>query len=116
MNKRKKGRKLSRKRDQRKSLLRSLAQSLVVRERIKTTRAKAKETAVFVEKAVTLAKKQNLSSKRKLFGIFPPAAAKKLIGELASRYQQRAGGYTRIIRMGPRNSDASQMVIIELVK
>lgn len=97
-------------------MLRILAHNLIIKERIQTTRAKAKETSVFVEKAITTAKKQNLASKRKLFGLFPPVSAKKITGELAARYQTRAGGYTRILRLGPRRSDASQMAIIELVK
>lgn len=116
MNKRKKGRKLSRERNQRRSLLKVLAQNLVTRERIRTTKAKAKETAVFVEKAITLAKKQNLAARRKLFGIFPERAAAKLMTELAARYKTRQGGYTRILKLGPRSSDAADMVIIELLK
>jgi large subunit ribosomal protein L17 len=116
MNKKKKGRKLSRERGQRRALLKVLAQNLVVKERIETTRAKAKEAAVFVEKAITTAKKQNLAARRKLFGVFPERAATKLVTELATRYQSRPGGYTRILKLGPRGSDAADMVIIELVK
>ena len=116
MNKRKKGRKLSRKRDQRRALLKILATNLILKERIKTTRAKAKETAPFVEKTITLAKKQNLSSQRALARLFSTKVVRKLVKELGPRYQQRPGGYLRILKLGPRGSDAAEMVIIELIK
>ncbi|MDP2927083.1 MAG: 50S ribosomal protein L17 [bacterium] len=116
MRKLKKGRKLSRKRDQRRALLKILATNLVLKERIKTTRAKAKEMAPFVEKAITLAKKQNLSSQRALAGLFSNRVVRKLIKELGPRYQQRSGGYLRILKLGPRRSDAAEMTIIELIK
>ena len=116
MNKKKKGRKLSRKTDQRKALLRILTTHLILREKIRTTRAKAKETSIFAEKAITLAKKQNLSSIRSLARLFAPRVAKKLVQDLGKRYAQRNGGYTRIIRLGPRDSDQAEMAILELVK
>jgi len=117
MRKRKKGRKLSRERDQRKALLRSLARSLILKERIKTTYAKAKELQPFVEKMVTKAKKGGLSVLRNLSGNFNNEVkiAKKLIDQIAPKYKERAGGYTRIIKLGPRKEDSAKMAIIEFV-
>ncbi len=116
MRKRKKGRKLSRKRDQRKALLRSLANSLFLKEKIKTTEAKAKEIRPFLEKIITRAKKNNLASRRLLLQKFSPKVVKKIIEEIASKYKERGGGYTRIIKIGPRKSDGAKMAIIELLK
>ncbi|MGB9743137.1 MAG: 50S ribosomal protein L17 [Minisyncoccales bacterium] len=116
MRKRKKGRKLSRKRDQRKALLKSLANNLILKERIITTQAKAKEVKSFVEKEITRAKKNDLHTYRLLARFFRPALVKKLIEEIAPRYQERKGGYTRIIKLGPRKSNGAKMVIIELLK
>jgi large subunit ribosomal protein L17 len=116
MRKRKKGRKLSRRAEQRKALLRSLAQALFLKEKIKTTLVKAKELSSFVEKKITRAKKNDLSSQRFLSSLFTPQVVKKLIGEIAPRYQERSGGYTRIIKLGQRKRDGARMAIIELVK
>ena len=116
MRKRKKGRKLSRKRDQRKALLRSLANNLIVKERIKTTEAKAKEVSGFVEKLITKAKKGDLSSRRLLIKFFSPKIVKKMTDEIAPRYKDRKGGYTRIVKLGQRITDGARMVIIELIK
>ncbi|KKQ68066.1 MAG: 50S ribosomal protein L17 [Candidatus Nealsonbacteria bacterium RIFCSPLOWO2_12_FULL_39_31] len=116
MNKRKKGRKFSRKSDVRKALLRALISALFLREKIKTTKAKAKEMSGFAEKFITKAKKGDLSSRRILAGYFTPALVKKLINDIAPRYKERNGGYTRVIKLGPRKSDGAKMAIIELVK
>ncbi|XOB40444.1 MAG: 50S ribosomal protein L17 [Candidatus Nealsonbacteria bacterium] len=116
MKKRKKGRKLSRKSNQRRALLNSLARELFLREKIKTTEAKAKEVSGFAEKQITKAKIGNLSSRRLLARRFSPEVVKKMIDEIAPRYKDRKGGYTRIIKMGPRRSDGARMAIIELVK
>ena len=116
MRKRKKGRKLNRKRDQRKALLRSLAESLIINEKITTTEAKAKEISGLVEKFITRAKKDNLSSRRFLSQYFSSKIVKKLIEELGSRYKQRTGGYTRIRKLGPRKTDGAKVAIIELIK
>jgi large subunit ribosomal protein L17 len=117
MRKRKKGRKLSRERDQRKALLRSLARSLILKERIKTTHAKAKELQPFIEKMVTKAKKGGLPVLRALSRNFNNEVkiAKKLIEQIAPKYKERAGGYTRIIKLGPRKEDSAKMAIIEFV-
>ncbi len=116
MRKLKKGRTLSRKRDQRRALLRSLGRALILNEQIKTTEAKAKEVAVFVEKQITKAKKGDLHSRRLLIRFFSEDVAKKMIEEIAPRYKDRQGGYTRIIKAGPRVSDSARMAFIELVK
>ena len=116
MRKHKKGRKLSRKRDQRRALLKSLASALLLKEKIKTTEAKAKEVASFVEKQITRAKAGSLSSRRLLTRDFSPEVVKKLVNEIAPRYKERKGGYTRIIKLGPRKSNGAKMAIIELIK
>ena len=116
MRKRKRGRKLSRKKDQRKALLKALAVAFFLKEKIKTTEAKAKEIRPFVEKFITKAKKGDLASRRLLMRFFSPKIVKKLIDEIAPRYKERGGGYTRIIKLGPRKSDGARMAIIELVK
>jgi len=116
MRKRKRGRKLSRKRNQRKALLRALARALFLKEKIKTTEAKAKEVSGFIEKQITRAKIGDLPSRRLLARDFSPEIVKKLVDELAIRYKERKGGYTRIIKLGPRKSDGAKMAIIELIK
>jgi large subunit ribosomal protein L17 len=116
MRKRKKGRKFSRISDQRKALLKNLAGSLVLGGKIKTTEAKAKEISGFVEKSITRAKKKDLYSRRLLARFFPKNIVKKLVDEIGPRYQERKGGYTRIIKLGPRKSDGAKMAIIELIK
>ncbi len=113
MRKRKKGRKLSRKTDQRRALLKTLASSLILQEQIKTTLAKAKETASFVEKMIQKAKAGN---KRYLNRFFSSQVVEKLIKEIGPRYKERQGGYTRIFKLPPRKSDGAKMAIIELVK
>ncbi len=116
MRKRKKGRKLHRKRDQRKALLKSLAESLILNEKIKTTEAKAKELRPFLEKKITLAKRGDLHARRLLARDFSKKVAKKLVQEIAPRYKERKGGYLRIIKLPPRKSDSAKMAVIELVK
>jgi len=116
MRKLNKGRALSRKIGPRRALLRSLVNSLFLQEKIKTTEAKAKELRSVAEKMITRAKNVNLANRRLLAQNLTPRMTKKIIDDIAPRYAQRAGGYTRIMRLGPRNSDGAQMVIIELVK
>ena len=116
MKKRKKGRKLSRKRNQRRALLKSLASALLLNEKIKITEAKAKEVSSSVEKFITQAKKGDLTSRRLLAKFFPKKIVKKLIEEIAPRYKERKGGYTRIIKLGPRKSNGAKMAVIELIK
>jgi large subunit ribosomal protein L17 len=109
------GRKFGRKRDQRRALLRSLACNLITQEKIKTTEAKAKELRPFIEKFITRAKIDNLSNRRLLISKIGIKSAKKLFNQIAPKYKERKGGYTRIIKLPPRKTDASKMAIIEFV-
>lgn len=109
-------RKFGRKTDERRAFLKSLAANLILKEKIKTTQARAKELRSFVERLVSIAKKGNLDSQRSLAAILPPAARKKLIKEIIPRYGQKAGGYTRITKLVRRLSDGATMVYIEFIK
>ncbi len=116
MKKRQKGRKLSKKSGQRKALISSLARELFLKEKIKTTEARAKEVSRFAEKQITLSKRADIFSRRLLARYFSPDIVKKLVAEISPRYKARSGGYVRIIKLGPRKSDRTKMAIIELVK
>ena len=110
------GRKLSRYRDQRVALLRGLTRELILHERITTTLAKAKETRVVAEKLITHGKKGTLHHRRLAMAQVPDKhVVKKVFDEVAPRYAERAGGYTRIIKLGPRQGDAAPMAMNELV-
>ncbi len=115
MKKRKKKRTLSRKSNQRKALIRSLARELFLKEKIKTTEAKAKEFRKFAEKQITKAKKGDLAARRSLAKFFDPVVVKKLMEKIGPRYKNRNGGYTRILKLEPRKSDGAKMAIVELV-
>jgi len=115
MRKRKKQRKLHRKRDQRRALLKSLARELFLREKIKTTEAKAKELRSFAERFIERAKEKNLTNIRYLRRYFSKDVVRKLFNEIGPRYKERKGGYTRIIKLGYREGDRAKMAIIELV-
>jgi large subunit ribosomal protein L17 len=111
-------RKFGRDKDQRDALLRSLALSLIVREKIKTTLPKAKELRPFVEKLVTKAKKQNDVARMRLIVsdlLNRKKETKKLFEVIAPKYLDRAGGYTRIVKLGVRKSDGAEMAQIEFV-
>lgn len=117
MRKRKSGRKFGREKDQRKALMKALISALILNEKIITTQARAKEMRSFAEKLITATgKKDRLTAKRYANQFLNPKLAKKLVEEIAPRYKERPGGYTRIIRLGQRQSDGAKMVIIELVK
>jgi len=116
MRKTNRGRKLSLKVGPRKLLLRVLVNNFFLHEKIKTTEAKAKELRSIAEKMITKAKSADLASRRILAQDLTPTITKKVIDEIAPRYVGRQGGYTRIMKLGPRNSDGAHMVIIELVK
>lgn len=116
MRKLKKGRKFSRKRGQRKALLRNLSAEFFLRQKIRTTEAKAKELKSFSEKILTRAKKNDLASRRYLLSFFPAPLVKKIIKEIVPKYKDRKGGYTRIIKLGQRKSDGAKMAIIELIE
>jgi large subunit ribosomal protein L17 len=115
MKKLQKGRKLHRERGQRIALLKTLATSLILKEKIKTTEAKAKELSPYIEKKITKAKAGDVTAKRYLARFFSEKAAKKLFAEIAPKYKERNGGYTRVVKLGRRKSDSSKMAIIELV-
>ncbi len=115
MRKLKKGRILSRKRDQRRALLKNLAEHLIVREKIKTTEAKAKEVSIFIEKQITKAKKGDLSARRSLARFFTPKTVKKITEDIGLRYKEREGGYTRITKVVQRKEDGAKMAFIELI-
>lgn len=109
-------RKLGRKTEHRISLLRNLAVSLIMHERIRTTLAKAKELRPFAEKLVTLGKKDSLHARRRALSIIPrKRAVAKLFNELSPRFAERPGGYTRILKLGPRRGDGAAMAFIEFV-
>ena len=110
------GRKLSRKSAHRTAMFRNMAAALIKHEQIKTTTPKAKELRPYVEKLITLAKRGGLSNRRLAHArLLDDAQLKKLFDVLASRYEGREGGYTRIIKAGIRASDAAPIAIIELV-
>ena len=109
-------RKFGRKRDVRGALLRSLALSLVERGKITTTEAKAKELRPFIEKLVTHGKKRSLTSQRLIVSrLQSEIGTRKIMKDLAPRYQDRKGGYTRITKLPRRLGDASKMAVIEFV-
>ncbi|MCI5108220.1 MAG: 50S ribosomal protein L17 [Candidatus Pacebacteria bacterium] len=115
MNHHKKNRKFGRVRNQRKALLKSLASSLIDKERIQTTEAKAKELRPIVEKLITSAKSGSLSSRRTLSSRVGVSASKKLVDSIAPKYKDRKGGYTRITKLETKRSDAAKMAQIEFV-
>ncbi len=110
------GRKLSRYKDQRKALMRGLTGELIQHERITTTLAKAKETRIVAEKLITHGKKGTLHHRRLALAQIPnKTIVKKVFDEVAPRYAERAGGYTRVIKIGRRQGDGAEMAVIELV-
>lgn len=107
---------LDRTKEDRELMLRNLASSIIIYEKVKTTKAKAKVVKPLVEKIITIAKKGDLSSRRKLLKIIlQPKAVNKSMEVLADRYKDRVGGYCRIIKTGTRQGDGAEMVQIELV-
>jgi large subunit ribosomal protein L17 len=108
----------------RKALFRDLATDLIINERIETTHAKAKELRSVVEKLITLGKRGDLHARRQAAQIVRNEVAdeetgqkaiQKLFDDIATRYQDRQGGYTRVLKLGPRRGDSAEMAIIELV-
>ena len=111
-----KNRKRGRTSDQRRAMLRAMVTYLLENGQIKTTITRAKEVAPVAEKMITLAKKNDLASYRQALGfITKEDVAKKLFQELGPKYAERNGGYTRVVRIGPRRGDAAEMAIIQLV-
>ena len=112
----KKGRKFHRKKGQRNALFKGLINNLVLKEKIETTEAKAKEIRPKIEKLISLGKKQNLASLRLLISRLNKKSAQKIYYKIVPRYQDRKGGYTRIIKSARRRSkDGAKMAIIEFV-
>ena len=111
-----KNRKLGRPSDQRRAMLRAMTTYLLENGQIKTTYARAKEVAPIAEKMITLAKKNDLAAYRQALSyITKEDVANKLFHEIAPKYADRKGGYTRVLKMGPRRGDAAEMAIIQLV-
>ncbi|MPM95669.1 50S ribosomal protein L17 [bioreactor metagenome] len=109
-------RKLGRPSDQRKAMLRAMVTFLLENGRIETTVTRAKEVRSIAERMVTLGKANTLASKRQVLSyVTKEDVVKKLFDEISPSYAERNGGYTRIIRIGPRRGDAAEMAIIELV-
>ena len=109
-------RKLGRTSDHRRAMLRAMVAFLMENGRIETTVTRAKEVRSMAEKMITVAKGGDLHSKRQVYSyITKETVAKKVIDELAPKYKEVNGGYTRIIKTGPRRGDAAEMAIIELI-
>ena len=109
-------RKLNRTSEHRKALFKNMLNSLIKYEQITTTLPKAKELKPKIDKVITLGKKQNLQSKKSLFGeLQSKFSVDKLIKNLSQRYEKRKGGYSRVLRAGYRYGDDAPMAIIELV-
>jgi large subunit ribosomal protein L17 len=109
--------KLSRDTAHRKALLRTMSKQLIEHERIRTTQPKAKALRPEFEKLITLAKRGDLHARRQALSRLQndKFAVHKLFEEIAPRYAQRPGGYTRIVKLGPRRTDSAEMVFLELV-
>lgn len=107
--------KFSRSSSQRGALLRSLARSIFLHGRITTTETKAKEASIVVERMVTRAKKGDMASRRYLASVVGPEVASKVMSQIAPQFSERKGGYTRVVKKGPRKSDGASMAIVELV-
>lgn len=118
------GKKLSRSKDQRKALRRILITQLFTHERVRTTRAKAEAVRGQAERLITLAKRGNDAGEARMVHarrlaaarLGNPEAVRKLFDEIAPRYGDRPGGYTRMLKLGPRVGDAAEMVLLELVE
>jgi large subunit ribosomal protein L17 len=108
---------LSRSSAHRKSLLMNLSKEVIEHERIETSEAKAKAVKPELEKLITLAKRGDLHARRQALAALgqDKFAVHKLFDEVAPRYSERPGGYTRIMKLGPRRSDSTEMVLLELV-
>lgn len=116
MRHRKKGKTLDRKKAPRELMLRNLASSVLIYEKVKTTEAKAKAVKPMVEKLITASKAGDLASRRKLIDFLPQKmAVKKAMEVLGQRYKERPGGYTRIVKLGTRQGDGAQVAQIELI-
>jgi large subunit ribosomal protein L17 len=124
MRHRKAGYKLGRSKDDRRALRRNLVKQLFEHDRIQTTRTKAEAVRGQAERLITLAKRGNAAGEERVVHarrlaaarLSDPVAVKKLFDDIAPRFQNRNGGYTRMIKLGPRQGDAAEMVLLELVE
>ncbi len=108
------GRKLNRTAAHRKALMRNLVKALLKREQIRTTDAKAKELRRWADRIVTLGKKGSLHARRQAFAYLGSRKlVKRLFDDVAPRFQERAGGYTRVLKIGPRRGDAAPLSLVE---
>ena len=109
-------RKLGRPTDQRKAMLRNLVTSFLRTGRIETTVTRAKETQRMAEKMITLAKRGDLHARRQVLAyVFDETVVKNLFEEIGPKYADRNGGYTRVLKMGPRRGDGAEIALLELV-
>ncbi len=115
MRHKKTGRKLGRNSDHRKAMFRNMAVSLIVHESISTTLPKAKELRRTIEPLITLAKEDGVAKRRRAFDkLRDKAAVGKLFDEIGPRFQERTGGYLRILKKGSRSGDSAQMALVQL--
>ena len=111
------GRKLGRPTDHRLALFRNLVTDLLRHEKIITTQAKAKEVRGLAERVITMGKRGDLSSRRRALGyVYDKKVVEKVFDELAPRYASRPGGYSRIVKLGPRQGDGAAKAQLELVE
>ncbi|HUT15163.1 MAG TPA: 50S ribosomal protein L17 [Anaerolineae bacterium] len=111
------GRRLNRSTGMRRALFRNLISALIRHEKIRTTEAKARAIRADAEKLITLAKRGDVHARRQIRRtVADPDLVQKLVNEVAPRYEDRPGGYTRMLKLGPRRGDAAAMVLLELVK
>lgn len=109
-------RKLGRRTDHRNAMLRNLVQSLLENGRIETTVTRAKEAQKMADKMITLGKKNTLHTRRQAAAyLYKAETVQKLFNEIAPNYEDRDGGYTRVLKLGPRRGDGSERAILELV-
>ena len=110
-------RKLGRPTDQRKALLRSLVTQVIKHGRVNTTLFRAKEACRIVDKMITLGKRGDLHARRQALAyIYEPEVVHTLFSEIAPQYEDRNGGYTRVLKLGARKGDGAEMAILELVE
>jgi len=110
------GKKLGRNTAQRKALLRNLVTSFLDKERMRTTLSKAKAARPLAEKMITLAKRNTLHTRRQALSfLYKKNVVKKLFEDIGPRFTERPGGYTRIVKIGPRAGDGAEMAVLELV-
>jgi large subunit ribosomal protein L17 len=116
MQKRVKGRTLGRTASKRRALLFGITESLFTHGRIRTTEARAKEARRIADRAITTGKKGTIAARRQLARQFAPTTVKTIVDDVAPRFKDRPGGYTRIIKIAPRAGDRARLAYLELVE